>query len=194
APSGNALSRLLAALGPDGPQRGPPPVERWNPPYCGEIDMRIAADGSWHYMGTPITRPALVRLFSTVLRKDPERYVLVTPVERVGIAVDDVPFVAVEMEVDGAGRDRRIALRTNLDDVVWAGSDHPLRFETDSEGGIRPYVHVRGGLWARATRALALDLVALGEAREGTDKATFGLWLSGTFLPIAPLPEPDTSR
>ena len=88
--------------------KGLPPVHLWDPPYCGEIDMRIAADGSWHYMGTPITRPALVRLFSTVLRKDPERYVLVTPVERVGITVDDVPFLAVEMEVDGAGRDASI--------------------------------------------------------------------------------------
>ena len=86
--SGSALARLTEALGSDAARKGPPPVERWNPPYCGEIDMRIAADGSWHYMGTPINRPALVRLFSTVLRKDPERYVLVTPVERVGIVVD----------------------------------------------------------------------------------------------------------
>jgi len=189
----NALSRLLAALGSDGPRRGTPPVERWNPPYCGEIDMRIAADGSWHYMGTPIARPALVRLFSTVLRKDPDRYVLVTPVERVGITVDDVPFLAVEMEVDGAGRDRRIAFRTNLDDIVWAGTDHPLRFETDRDGGVRPYVHVRGGLWARATRTLALDLVGLGEEGEGQDEATFGLWLAGTFVPIAAAPGLDRS-
>jgi hypothetical protein len=189
----NALSRLLAALGPEGARRGPPPVERWNPPYCGEIDMRIASDGSWHYMGTPIARPALVRLFSTVLRKDPERYVLVTPVERVGIAVDDVPFLAVEMEVDGAGRDRRIAFRTNLDDLVEVGPLHPLRFETDRDGGIRPYVRVRGDLWARATRALALDLVALGEEGNAEHAGTFGLWLAGSFVAIAPLPGPDAS-
>jgi hypothetical protein len=189
----NALSRLLAALGPEGARRGPPPVERWNPPYCGEIDMRIAADGSWHYMGTPIARPALVRLFSTILRKDPDRYVLVTPVERVGIAVDDVPFLAVEMEVDGAGRDRRIAFRTNLDDLVEVGPGHPLRFETDRDGGVRPYVHVRGDLWARATRALALDLVALGEEGDAEHAGTFGLWLAGSFLAIAPLPGPDAS-
>ena len=104
APPENALSRLLAALGSERPRRGPPPVERWNPPFCGEIDMRIAADGTWYYMGTPIGRPALVKLFSTVLRKDPDRYVLVTPVERVGIAVEDAPFLAVEMAVDGDGR------------------------------------------------------------------------------------------
>jgi hypothetical protein len=102
--TGSALSRLAAALGPDEKRKGPPPVERWNPAYCGEIDMRIAADGSWHYMGTPINRPALVRLFATVLRKDPERYVLVTPVERVGITVEDAPFLAVEMAVEDEGR------------------------------------------------------------------------------------------
>src|ERR1051325_6344560 len=101
APAANALSRLVEALGPEAGRRGPPPVERWNPAYCGEIDMRIAADGSWHYNGSPIARPALVRLFSTVLRKDPDRYVLVTPVERVGIVVEDAPFLAVEMAVDG---------------------------------------------------------------------------------------------
>jgi len=116
-----ALARLVAALGSDQPQRGPPPVERWNPPYCGEIDMRIAADGSWHYNGSPIGRPALVRLFSTILRRDPDRFVLVTPVERVGITVEDAPFLAVEMAVDGEGESRQIAFRTNVDDLVQAG-------------------------------------------------------------------------
>ena len=126
--SGNALARLTEALGAEAKRKGPPPVERWNPAYCGEIDMRIAADGTWHYMGTPINRPALVRLFSTVLRKDPERYVLVTPVERVGIAVEDVPFLAVEMAVEGEGDGRQIAFRTNVEDVVQVGAVHPLRF------------------------------------------------------------------
>ena len=110
---GGALGRLLGSIDKESGRRGPPPVDRWNPDYCGEIDLRIAADGSWHYMGTPIVRPALVRLFSTILRKDPERYVLVTPVERVGITVDDLPFTAVEMAVEGTGDDRRIAFRTS---------------------------------------------------------------------------------
>ncbi len=176
-----AVARLVAALAEAGAPRGLPPVERWNPAYCGEIDMRIAADGTWHYNGSPIARPALVRLFSTVLRKDPERYVLVTPVERVGIVVEDVPFLAVEMAVDGEGERRQIAFRTNVDDLVQVGRGHPLRFEEDETGGVKPYVRVRGDLWARVTRALALDLIGLGEERG----SSFGIAVDGTFFPIA---------
>lgn len=179
---GGALARLAASLGDVG-RKGPPPVERWNPAYCGEIDMRIAADGTWHYNGSPIARPALVRLFSTVLRKDPERYVLVTPVERVGIVVEDVPFLAVEMAVNGEGGGRQIAFRTNVDDVVRVGPDHPLRFDTDDTGGVRPYVRVRGDLWARVTRALAFDLVDLGDERDAD--GAFGVTVEGTFYLIA---------
>jgi hypothetical protein len=144
-----------------------PPVERWNPDYCGEIDMRIARDGRWFYMGTPINRLPLVKLFARVLRRDPERYVLVTPVERVGIIVEDAPFLAVEMEAVATPLDTSLAFRTNLDDIVIAGLDHPLRFELEANGGLKPYLHVRGGLWARLTRALALDLVERFETREG---------------------------
>jgi hypothetical protein len=190
-PPGLALARLVAALEPDSGRRGLPPVERWNPPYCGEIDMRIAVDGSWHYNGSPIGRPALVRLFATILRKDAERYVLVTPVERVGIIVDDVPFVAGEMAVEGEGGARQIAFRTNVDDLVQVGPDHPLRFERDGTGGVKPYVRVRGGLWARVTRALALDLVALGEERDGDGQAVFGVAAANIFFPIAPAAELD---
>ncbi len=186
---GSALARLTEALGPDATRKGLPPVERWNPPYCGEIDMRIAADGTWHYMGSPISRPALVRLFSTVLRKDPERYVLVTPVERVGITVEDAPFLAVEMAVDGEGENRRIAFRTNVDDLVQVGPEHPLRFDEDEHGGVKPYVKVRGELWALVTRSLALDLIALGEEREVEGAATFGITSSGMFFHIAPASE-----
>jgi hypothetical protein len=182
APAG-ALARLVATLDEGRPSRGLPPVERWNPAYCGEIDMRIAADGTWHYNGSPIARPALVRLFSTVLRKDLDRYVLVTPVERVGIVVEDVPFLAVEMAVDGERAARQIAFRTNVDDLVQVGPDHPLRFETDAIGGMKPYVRVRGDLWARVTRALALDLIAMGEERD----AVFGIAAAGQFFPIAPV-------
>lgn len=189
--SGNALARLTEALGPDAKRKGPPPVERWNPAYCGDIDMRIAADGTWHYMGTPINRPALVKLFSTVLRKDPERYVLVTPVERVGIAVEDAPFLAVEMAIEGDGDSRQIAFRTNVDDLVQVGPGHPLRFEQDAHGGVKPYVKVRGELWARVTRSLALDLVAMGGERQVDGAATFGVTASGIFFPIAPVSELD---
>jgi uncharacterized protein len=186
---GSALARLTEALGSDSKRKGPPPVERWNPAYCGEIDMRIAADGTWHYMGSPINRPALVKLFSTVLRKDPERYVLVTPVERVGIVVEDAPFLAVEMAVEGGEEGRQIAFRTNVDDLVQVGPDHPLRFEQDANGGIKPYVKVRGELWALVTRSLALDLVAMGEEKAVDGVATFGLAAGGTFFPIAPASE-----
>jgi uncharacterized protein len=182
-----ALSRLTEALGSDAARKGPPPVERWNPPYCGEIDMRIAADGSWHYMGTPINRPALVRLFSTVLRKDPERYVLVTPVERVGIVVEDAPFLAVEMAVEGEGAERQIAFRTNVNDLVQVDPSNPLRFDEDAHGGVKPYVKVRGGLWALVTRALALDLIAMAEEREVDGERLFGVGVGGAFFPIAPV-------
>jgi hypothetical protein len=181
APAG-AMARLVASLSEAEGRGRLPPVERWNPAYCGEIDMRIAADGTWHYNGSPIARPALVRLFSTVLRKDPERYVLVTPVERVGIEVEDVPFLAVEMAVAGEGSHRTLAFRTNVDDLVEVGPDNPLRFEEDETGGLKPYLRVRGDLWAKVTRALAHDLIALGEERG----AEFGIAVAGQFYPIGP--------
>jgi uncharacterized protein len=183
-----ALERLSAALGP-ARRKGPPPVERWNPPYCGEIDMRIAADGTWFYNGTPIGRPALVRLFASVLRRDPDRFVLVTPVERLGVTVEDAPFQAVEMAVEGEGAERRIAFRTNVDDLVTVDADHPLRFARDPAGGVKPYVRVRGDLWARVTRALAYDLIDLGEERSLDGQAVFGLPVAGLFFPIAPASE-----
>ena len=186
------LSRLVSSLGPS--VRNLPPVERWNPDYCGEIDMRIAADGTWHYNGSPIGRSALVKLFSTILRKDPDRYVLVTPVERVGIKVDDAPFLAVEMAVAGRGDDRQLAYRTNVDDLVRVGPDNPLRFERDRTGGVKPYVRVRGDLWARLTRPLAVDLVGLGEVREIDGLAMIGIVAGGGFFPIAPLSELESGE
>jgi len=180
-----ALDALTAAARAAASGKGPPPVERWNPDYCGEIDMRIAADGTWFYAGTPIGRPALVRLFSTILRKDPDRFVLVTPVERVGITVEDVPFLAVEMSVDGEGEARRIGFRTNVDDVVTVDADHELRFEREATDGLRPYVRVRGGLWARVTRSVFYDLVALGEERVVDGRARFGVASAGAFFAMA---------
>src|SRR5829696_6902119 len=181
-----ALDRLSAAVKAASTSKGPPPVERWNPPFCGDIDMRIAADGTWFYNGTPIGRPALVKLFASILRRDPERFVLVTPVERVGIAVEDAPFLAVEMAVEGEGPGREIAFRTNVDDLVRVDAAHPLRFDKDEAGGIKPYVLVRGGLWALVTRALTYDLVELGEDREVDGVITFGVSVGDRFFPIAP--------
>lgn len=170
-----------------------PPVETWNPDYCGEIDMRIARDGRWFYMGTPINRLPLVKLFATVLRRDPGGHVLVTPVERVGIVVEDAPFLAVEMEpvsgdpsetlVSGEtpASSQTLAFRTNLDEIVIAGPDHPIRFELDETGGLKPYVRVRGDLWARLTRSLALDLV---ERLVEDDAGRTGIRAAGAFFAI----------
>ena len=163
------------------------PVERWNPPYCGEIDIRIAADGTWHYRGSPVGREALVRLFASILRREPDGgHVLVTPVEKLGIAVEDAPFVAVEVAADGKGAGQMLTFRTNVGDLVEAGRDHPLRFAVQAETeGLKPYLLVRGGLEALATRALALELVAMAEERNGET----GLWSGGEFFAF-----PDSSR
>ena len=186
APPDPTLARLSAALG-DLPKRGLPPVEKWHPEHCGSIDIRIAADGTWFHEGAPIRRPALVKLFSTILRKEPDgSTVLVTPVERMTIQVDDAAFVAVEMAVEGEGEDRRIGFRTNVDDLVPLDADHPIRFEQDDAGGLKPYIRVRGDLWALLTRALTYDLVDLGEEREIDGQPWFGLAANGRFHAIAP--------
>jgi len=178
------LESLSAALGKS---RGAPPVHLWNPPFCGDLDMRIAADGTWHYLGTPIGRPAMVRLFASVLKREGDRYFLVTPVEKVGIKVDDAPFLAVAMEQDGVGKDRTLLFRTNVDDVVRCDADHALRFEPEKgTGGVKPYLHVRRDLWALVTRALFFDLVALGEVRKFGGRELFGIASAGAFFPMAP--------
>jgi hypothetical protein len=186
---GGALDRLSAAVKAASATKGPPPVERWNPPFCGDIDMRIATDGTWFYNGTPIGRPALVRLFASILRRDPDRFVLVTPVERVGIVVEDAPFLAVEMAVEGESAGRQIAFRTNVDDLVRVDAAHPLRFEKNGAGGVKPYVLVRGDLWALVTRALTYDLLELGEDREVGGVMTFGVSVGDAFYAVAPSSE-----
>ncbi len=133
-----------------GPAKGLPPVHLWNPPFCGDLDMRIASDGTWFYMGTPIGRPALVRLFSTILKREDGKHFLVTPVEKVGIRVDDAPFLAVEMLKETDDRGRLLRFRTNVDDWVPCDSGHRLRFEAAADGGLTPYLHVRADLWARS--------------------------------------------
>lgn len=188
--TGNAMERLMAAL-QGGETRGLPPVERWNPDFCGDIDMRIAADGTWFYLGTPIGRAPLVKLFSSVLRRDGDDYLLVTPVEKLRIRVDDAPFQAVEMAVEGAGDARSIAFRTHVDDLVAVGPEHALRFEREAGDGLKPYVHVRRGLWARVTRALTYDLLALGEIREVEGVPMFGIAAAGAFYPAVPASEID---
>jgi uncharacterized protein len=166
--------------------KGPPPVERWNPPFCGDLDMRIAADGTWFYLKTPIGRPALVKLFASVLKREGDKYFLVTPVEKCGIRVDDAPFLAVQLEIEDAADGRVLHFRTNVDDWVSCGPQHALRFEREAgTGGLKPYLHVRRDLWAKVTRALFFDLVALGEERDVGGKPMFGVVSMGTFFAMA---------
>jgi len=169
--------------------RGPAPVHLWNPPDCGDIDMRIAADGTWFYCGSPIGRLPLVQLFSSVLRRDGDRYVLVTPVEKVGIRVDDAPFLAVEMRVEYESGDSALTFRTNVEDVVTVGEQHPLRFERGAAQGLKPYVRVRDNLWALVKRALFYDLVALGRVEGWRDESWFGVRSCGVFFPMCPASE-----
>lgn len=187
--------RLAASLGaamkaaPDEIRpRGLPPVHLWNPPFCGDIDMRVARDGTWYYMGSPIGRKPMVRLFSSILRHDPDgRYYLVTPVEKVGIRIDDAPFVAVAMTVEGEGRDRRLTFRTNVEDEVAADAEHPIRVAIDpATGEPAPYVLVRDRLEALIARAVFYDLVELAEEREVDGVVLLGVWSGGTFFPLGP--------
>jgi len=182
---GNRIAGLEALL-KEGQGRGPAPVERWDPPYCGDIGLRIRADGIWLYQGSPIGRMALVKLFASVLRKDADgRHYLVTPAEKVDVAVEDAPFLAVEMQVDGAGRAQQLTFRTNVDDVVAAGPEHPLRFAVDpATQGLKPYVHVRGRLEALVTRALYYDLVELAVGGGDAPDRRLGLWSGGAFFPL----------
>lgn len=165
-------------------KRGPAPVHLWNPEFCGDIDMRIAADGTWFYNGSPIGRAPLVQLFASILRKDGEKYVLVTPVEKVGIRVDDAPFIGVEMRVDAQDGPPRISFRTNVEDYVTVDADHPLRFERGPSDGLKPYVRVRGDLWALVKRALFYDLVALGQTEPWQGEDWYGVRSSGQFFPM----------
>ena len=167
----------------DADAKGAAPVESWDPPYCGDIGLKISRDGRWHYQGSPIPRPALVKLFARVLRRDMDgRYYLVTPAEKVDVAVADAPFLAVEMQASGEGPAQSLLFRTNVDDVVPCGPDHPLRFVVgDPDSGLKPYLLVRGRLEALVTRALVYDLVEL--AVDGGD-GTLGIWSGGAFFAL----------
>lgn len=186
---GRPPSGLEAIAGAVKPQdrKGPPPVHLWNPPYCGDLDIRIAADGTWHYLKTPIGRPALVRLFASVLKREGDKYFLVTPVEKIGITVDDAPFLAVEMVVETQAEGRVLSFRTNVDDWVACGPEHALRFAPEpGTGGLKPYLHVRRDLWALVTRALFYDLVELGEERVVDGTRMLGVASGGAFFAMAP--------
>lgn len=163
------------------------PVHLWNPPFLGEIDIRIAADGTWYHLGTPILREPLVRLFASILRREEDGTVcLVTPVEKFAIRVDDVPFQAIEMSVEGKGRNQIISFRTNMDDRVRVDRDHAMRFATcAARGDTRPYVMVRDGLEALITRAVFYDLVDLGTTHDVAGSERFGVWSCGEFFAMA---------
>ncbi|HEY1780977.1 MAG TPA: DUF1285 domain-containing protein [Roseiarcus sp.] len=166
---------------------GPPPS--WDPPDCGDIDMRIAADGTWFYCGSPIGRAPLVQLFASIMRREHDRYVLVTPVEKVGIKVDDAPFLAVEMRVSSETVEPQLTFRTNVEDIVTVNAEHPLRFEPGASQGLKPYVRVRGDLWALVKRALFYDLVAVGLTERVGNEDWFGVRSSGLFFPMRPASE-----
>jgi uncharacterized protein len=184
-----ALGRAASAVapGPRGPEKGLPPVELWNPPFCGDLDMRIASDGTWFYLKTPIGRPALVKLFASVLKREDDKYFLVTPVEKCGIEVDDAPFLAVELNIEDGAEGRVLNFRTNVDDWIACGPENKLRFEPEEgTGGLKPYLHVRRDLWAKVTRPLFFDLVELGEERDVDGVAMFGVASGGMFFAMAP--------
>ena len=189
--AGQLAALITRAADDTNNKTGLPPVDRWNPPFCGDIDMEIRADGTWFYMGTPIGRQPLVRLFSTVLRKDDDgKTYLVTPVEKVGIRVQDAPFLAVEMAVGGEGADQVLTFRTNVGDVAEAGPDHALRFEIYGENHeLKPYLHIRGNLEALVSRPVMYDLVELGEPVELDGVMMFCIRSGDKLFPIMPADE-----
>ncbi|SPF81232.1 DUF1285 domain-containing protein [Pseudoprimorskyibacter insulae] len=187
-PSANSLVASARAAS----RKGPPPVHLWNPPFCGDLDMRIARDGTWFYLGTPIGRFEMVKLFSSILRKDGNDYFLVTPIEKVGITVDDAPFVATDFTVDGAGDQQALTFTTHVGDSVTAGPDHPITVRYDDAGEPSPYVLVRANLEALIDRKSFYRLVDLGQHHDHAGEKWFGLWSGGAFFPVirsADLPE-----
>ena len=177
-----SLEAVIAAAGSAGP-KGLPPVHLWNPAHCGDIDIVIRRDGLWFHEGSPIGREALVRLFSTVLRKDPDGFHLVTPVEKMRITVEDAPFIAVR--VDQVGED--LVFQTNVGDAVTAGPGNAIRVEQDpATGEPRPYIHVRRGLEARIARPVFYELVELAKERQTAEGPTLGVESGGAFFPVGP--------
>ncbi|WP_417818031.1 DUF1285 domain-containing protein [Tritonibacter scottomollicae] len=183
-PNADALEASAKAAG----KGGLPPVHLWNPPFCGDLDMRIARDGSWYYLGSPINRFELVKLFSSILKLEDGKYYLVTPVEKVGITVDDAPFVAVDFDASGQGEAQDLTFTTHVGDRATAGPKNPIRVERDPQTDEpAPYVHIRSGLEALIDRKSFYRLVERGVARDGW----FGLWSGGEFFRIMPADKLD---
>ena len=182
-PSPNADSLAKAASAAN--KKGPAPVHLWNPPFCGNLDIRIARDGNWYYLGTPIGRKPLVKLFSSIIRKDGDDYFLVTPAEKVGIKVDDAPFVAVDFEIENSGKLQKIIFKTNVDDEAIAGPENKIRIvrhpETDEPS---PYVRIRNNLDALIDRKSFYRLVDIGVHHNFKSRNWFGVWSNGEFFPI----------
>ncbi len=179
------LARLsLAEVAQAVAARRLPPVESWDPAKTGDSMMRIAADGRWFHEGRPITRPNMVRLFSTILRREADgRHVLVTPAEKLSIEVEDAPFLAVEVKSEGEGPARRLAFRLNTGDLLVAGPDHPLRF-AGTEDAPAPYLAVRGGMEARIVRSVYYELAEI--ALDESTGTSIGLWSDGQFFAMTP--------
>ncbi|TPE52931.1 DUF1285 domain-containing protein [Amaricoccus solimangrovi] len=191
APSADTIATAARAAG----RKGLPPVHLWNPPFCGDLDMRIARDGTWFYLGTPIGRPALVRLFSIILKREGDRYYLVTPVEKVGITVDDAPFLAVDFTALGAGEGQTLTFTTLTGDETTAGPDRPIRLSRDpGTGEPAPYVLVRSNLEALIDRKSFYRLVDLCVEETVEGVAQFGLWSGGAFFPFQPAGDLDLSE
>lgn len=183
-------AETLAEAAKAASKKGPPPVHLWNPPFCGDLDMEIRRDGTWFYLGTPIGRPALVKLFSSILKREGDKYFLVTPVEKVGIRVEDAPFVAVDFTVEGQGQEQVLQFVTHVEDEVVASADHPIRVVRDPETGEpAPYVLIRANLEALIDRKSFYRLIELGCHEFYEDQRWFGLWSSGTFFPVIPSSE-----
>ncbi|MEM9207312.1 MAG: DUF1285 domain-containing protein [Pseudomonadota bacterium] len=184
---GAALNALAKSVPDDGTGKKLPPVHLWDPPFCGDLDIRIGRDGLWYYLGTPIGRERLVRLFSTVLKLEDEKYFLVTPVEKIGITVEDVPFIGVQMEVEDEGQQQRLIFKTNVGDEAVAGPAHQFVFRPGAEvGEVTPYIHIRAGLEARIRRPVFYEMVDLAVDHEVDGQSFFGLWSDGEFFPIVP--------
>ncbi|QIE40746.1 DUF1285 domain-containing protein [Meridianimarinicoccus aquatilis] len=177
----------LAASAQAATKKGPAPVHLWNPPFCGDLDMEIKRDGTWFYMGTPIGRHALVKLFSSILKLEDGNYYLVTPVEKVGIRVEDAPFLATDVTATGSGPDQKLTFTTQVGDTVQAGADNPIRVPRNPQTGEpSPYVMVRAGLEALIDRKSFYRLVDMGETARHNDADWFGVWSGGEFFPIIP--------
>jgi len=163
-----------------------PPVDQWHPDHCGDSEMRIAADGTWYHQGSPIGRPEMVRLFSTILRREEDgSYVLVTPAEKLDIAVDDAPFLAVHLNSEGSGPERRLAFRLNTGEPVIADADHAISMRGTAEEP-RPYLHVRRGLEALISRPVFYELAHIAMHEADKDNGAIGVWSCGHFFPLEP--------